>query len=102
MPRPVIDVTELEMPYWLDGMAMFDRYVSPWVDLVDHDRHQRTVDRVADLDPAVLLGCHTPVVRGANVAQAVANVRRVPGATVPPQPDQAVLETIQRALTAAV
>jgi len=102
MPHPVVDVAELDMASWLDGMAMFDRYVSPWVDLVDHDRYQRTVDRVAELEPSVVLGCHTPVVRGANVAHALANVRRVPGATVPPQPDQTVLEGIQASFTAVV
>lgn len=96
---PAINVTELETGFWLDGMAMFDKYVSPWLDLVDDDKFQRAVDRVAELAPSVLAGCHTPAITGANVDHAIANTRRVPSATVPPQPDQAVLETIQQALS---
>jgi hypothetical protein len=36
------------------------------------------------------------------VARAVANTRRLPGASVPPQPDQAVLDALQAELATAV
>ena len=80
---------------------MFDQYVSPWVTMVDEAKFQRTVDRVEALRPTVMAGCHTPAIRGAHVARAIANTRRTPTAVVPPQPDQAVLEEIQRSLLAA-
>ena len=70
--------------------------------LVDDAKFQATVDRVAALQPAVLVGCHTPVVRGADmVAAAIEQTRLAPTATFDPEPDQAVLETIQHALVEA-
>ena len=99
MDRPVRDVAELDDELWIDGMTMFDRYVSPWLELVDDGRFQATVDRVAALRPSTILGCHTPVIGAGHVARAIANTRVVPTAVVPPQPDQAVLAEIQRALS---
>jgi flavorubredoxin len=101
MLTPVPDVNELDETFWTDGMNMFDQYVSPWVTMVDEAKFQRTVDRVEALAPRVLAGCHTPVVGDAFVARALAATRRTPTATVPPQPDQAVLEQIQRTLLTA-
>jgi hypothetical protein len=82
-------------------MATFDNYVSPWLRLVDDAKFQATVDRVAALDPTVLVACHTPIVRGADfVARALEQTRLAPTAAFDPEPDQAVLEEIQRALGA--
>ncbi len=101
MPVPVRSAAELDEVAWIDGMAMFDHYVSPWLALVDDARFQTTVDRVAALAPTVLAGCHTPVIAGDRVGAAIAAARLLPGRTVPPQPDQAVLEEIQRLLAQA-
>jgi flavorubredoxin len=101
MPTPVTHATELEQTAWVNGMAMFDHYVSPWLSLVDEARFRATVDRVAALRPTVLAGCHTPVITGARVAAALEATRLLPGKTVPPQPDQAVLEQIQAMVLAA-
>ena len=101
MLTPVPDVTTLDEAFWTDGMNMFDQYVSPWVTMVAEAKFQRTVDRVEALAPRVLTGCHTPVVREAFVARALATTRRTPTAIVPPQPDQSVLEQIQQSLLAA-
>ena len=100
MTTPVTNVAELDPTFWAEGMATFDNYVAAWLPLVDDTRFQRTVDRVEQLAPAVLVGCHTPVIDGANVATALAATRRSPSASFPAQPDQAVLETIQQALAA--
>ncbi|MGZ4727081.1 MAG: MBL fold metallo-hydrolase [Acidimicrobiales bacterium] len=102
MDRPVREVSELDGEFWSAGMAMFDRYVSPWLELVDDRKFQATVDRVAALQPSTILGCHTPVIGAGHVARAIAATRVAPTAIVPPQPDQAVLEEIQRALSADV
>ena len=64
----------------------------------DDARFQATVDRIEALGPSVLVGCHTPVVDGRYVDQAIAATRRSPSAVVPPEPDQAVLDQIQLAL----
>ncbi len=102
MDRPVRDVADLDPEFWAAGMAMFDRYVSPWLELVDDARFQATVDRVAALQPTTIVGCHTPVIDAGHVARAIAATRVSPTATVPPQPDQAVLEEIQRVMSAGV
>jgi flavorubredoxin len=103
MPVPVTDVADLPAEVWLPGMATFDNYVSPWLRLVDDAKFQATVDRVAALDPKVLVACHTPIVRGADfVARALEQTRLAPTAAFDPEPDQAVLEESQRALGAEV
>ena len=101
MAVPVTDVADLEADAWISGMHMFHQYVSPWVTMVDDARFQATVDRVAALRPTAMAGCHTPVVREALVPSAIAATRATPGAVVPPQPDQAVLEQLQQSLTVA-
>jgi flavorubredoxin len=101
MLSPVRDVAELDDEFWRDGMATFDRYVSPWLELVDEAKFQRTIDRIERLSLSTIVGCHTPAIHGSRVLAALASTRRTLSATVPPQPDQTVLEEIQRALTAA-
>jgi flavorubredoxin len=101
MPAPVRHVADLDLDAagWTAGINTFDRYVSPWLELVDDRRFQATVDRIEALAPAVMAGCHTPAITGAaQVAAALAATRRSPVAEIQPQPDQAVLEQIQRAL----
>jgi hypothetical protein len=80
---------------------MFARYVSPWLELVDDTKLQRTVDRIAALQPKVIAGCHTPAVDGPRVAKVLAATREAPTADVPAQPDQATLDAINLALGAA-
>lgn len=98
MLEPVRDVTTLDDEFWVDGMAMFNTYVSPWLALVDQHRYAATVDRVAELGPTVMAGCHTPTIPTSHVARALDVARRTPTMTVPAQPDQAVLDEIQRTL----
>ncbi len=102
MLQPVTNVAELDEAFWTEGINTFDRYVSPWLTLVDDARFQATVDRVAALAPSVMVGCHTPAISGrAKVAAAIEATRRSPSATVAPEPDQAVLDEIQQALLVA-
>jgi flavorubredoxin len=98
MDRPVRDVEELDLVPWLEGIHVLANYISPWLAVVDEGRFQRTVDRIADLEPAVLAGCHTPAIGSGYVADAIAATRTAPTAIVPPQPDQSVLDVIQAVL----
>ena len=98
MTSPVRDVAELELVPWLEGIQVLARWISPWLELVDDRRFQRTVDRIEALAPKVLVGCHTPAVTEGYVADALAATRLAPTAQVPPQPDQSVLDTIQAVL----
>ncbi|HEY5874904.1 MAG TPA: MBL fold metallo-hydrolase [Ilumatobacteraceae bacterium] len=100
MPTPVSDVAEIDRTVWTEGMATFNQYISPWLMLADEARFQQTVDRIAALDPVAIAGCHTPVVRERHVADAISITRGTRGVSVPPQPDQAVLDQIQLTLGA--
>ncbi|HSP02325.1 MAG TPA: MBL fold metallo-hydrolase [Acidimicrobiales bacterium] len=101
MPVPVRDVADIDLEVWTAGMATFNQYISPWLLLADERRYQGTVDRIAALQPTAIAGCHTPVIVGDRVAGAIDITRRTPGETVPAQPDQAVLDQIQRTLVEA-
>lgn len=98
MVTPVRHVAELDPAAWRAGIHMFARYVSPWLTLTDEAKFQATVDRIDALQPQVIAGCHTPVVDGSFVADAIAATRAAPSAVVPPQPDQSVLDALQAAL----
>jgi flavorubredoxin len=98
MVAPVRHVAELEPEPWIEGIHTFARYVSPWLTLVDDAKFQRSVDRIEALQPQVIAACHSPVIDGAHVADAVAATRSAPSAVVPPQPDQSVLDTLQTLL----
>ena len=98
MAAPVRGVAELDAAEWVDGLHTFARYVSPWLTLVDDVRYQPTIDRIEALRPAVLAGCHTPVIDGPFVAEALAATRPAPWVDVPEQPDQSVLDAIVAAL----
>jgi len=95
MLTPIRDVAELDPVFWDEGMLMFNQYVSPWVTIADDRKYQATVDRVQALDASYIVGCHTPVIRRGQVDGALDAARRTGSATVPPQPDQTVLEQIQ-------
>jgi hypothetical protein len=98
MLTPARNVDELDADFWHEGINTFDRYVSEWLTLVDDAKFQATVDRIEELNPTAMVGCHTPVIGGAHVADALAATRRSPHVDVAPQPDQAVLEQIQAVL----
>jgi flavorubredoxin len=101
MPVPVRDVAEIDLAPWLEGIHTFAQYISPWLDLVDERKFQRTVDRIDSLSPKVLAGCHTPAIGSGYVADAIAATRTAPWAVVPPQPDQTVLDAIRAVLEPA-
>jgi len=101
MPGPMRTVADLDPEFWAEGMAMFDNYVSPWLKLVDESKYQATVDRVAALDPFMIVGCHTPAIPRSHVAKAIEIARQSPSAEFAPPPDQDVLEEILQGLTAS-
>src|SRR5690606_113771 len=93
------DVADLDDEEWEQGLATFGQYLGPWLHVVDDALYQRTVDRVEQLGASVIASCHSPVISGADrVARAIEVTRRTPTMTVDPQPGQAALEELQRAL----
>lgn len=100
MPVPVRDVAALEPAGWVEGIHTFSRYISPWLAVVDDSKFQRTVDRIEQLEPQLIVGCHTAAIGPSHVSTALAATRRSATATVPPQPDQTVLDAIHAVLAA--
>ncbi len=100
MLHPVRNVTELDREMWHGGMATFNRWVSPWIAIADDGKFQASVDRVEALGATIIAGCHTPVITGGSVDEAILATRRSPTAEVGPQPDQSVLDQIQLTLLA--
>ncbi len=98
MLTPTRHVEDLDAEFWIGGMTMFNKYVSPWLDLVDDEKFQLTVDRVEALGASYIAGCHTPIIGRDRVDEAIAITRNSVGAEVAPQPDQSVLDQIQLTL----
>jgi len=102
MLTPAPDISEFDDEFWFQGIATFHQYIAPWLLLADDRRYQATVDRIAALDATVFAGTHTPAVLGRErVRWALEATRRSPSTTVAPQPDQAVLDEINRVLGTA-
>jgi len=102
MDKVVRSVTELDSTYWNEGMPNFNRWVSPWLEMVDDAKFQKTVDRIEQLQASVIAACHTPVIPRSHIGAALDATRRSPHVTdVLPQPDQDVLDQIQLAMMSA-
>ena len=101
METVVRSVTDIDPEYWKQGMPTFNRWVSPWLELVDDAKFQKTVDRIEQLGASVIAGCHTPAIPRSHIAAALEATRQSPYATVLPQPDQDVLDQIQLVMMAA-
>ena len=82
------------------GQHTFDRYVSPWLELVDDAASRRTVDRVAGPRPDGDRRLpHAGDPRRDQVGRRHRRHPRLsPTAEIQPQPDQAVLDQIQLAI----
>ncbi len=98
MPTPVRRLTEVDREVWTEGMVTFNHYISPWLSLVDDVRYQRTVDRVAALRPSGIAACHAPFIDRELVDDVIRITRETPAAPFPPEPDQTLLDEIQRTL----
>jgi flavorubredoxin len=98
MVHPVCDAQDLDDEFWKSGMQTFARYLSPWIELVDAARFERSLQRVASLGASTITGCHTPTLFAGQVNRAIVATCDALTAVVPDQPDQAVLESIQQVM----
>ena len=102
LPDPGMSIADLDPEFWRFGLAMFAfGAVSPWMSMVDPAKFARTVDRIAGLDVKTIAACHTPVIEGPFIAQALDVVRSFPLTDPPPLPDQSILEQIVAATAVA-
>ena len=99
---PVPTVADLDRSFWAEGMAMFIHHaLSPWLGLVDPVRYAAEVDRVRAMGMTTITSAHSPLITAGSVADAFALLRALPGATVPPAPDQTALDAVLAAVTAS-
>lgn len=85
-PTDLVDyVDQMPAEMWAEGMARFHHYsLCPWISLVDEGRLRAEVERLAGLDMTVVVGAHSPVIRGADVPRAFELLAKLPSVT--PQP----------------
>ena len=62
--------------------------------MVDQAKFGKSVDAVQSLGIKTIAGCHTPVLEGSLITQALDTTRAFPSVVPPPLPDQSVLDQI--------
>lgn len=85
MPEGPVDWADEIAPItWAKGMASFHyNSICPWVSLVDQARLRAEVDKLAGLGIDIIVGAHTPPIRGPSVHRAFEQLAELPS-TVPP------------------
>lgn len=94
-------VDELDPEAWAAGFTTFQKWNSPWVDLVHGPRFHAEVERLRGLGLRTIATCHGPTMGPAMVDQAFELMHAVPAAQAMPQPGQPVLDEVVAALEAA-
>jgi glyoxylase-like metal-dependent hydrolase (beta-lactamase superfamily II) len=64
LPHPAELLDDAKESDFLEGFAVFNRAIAPWVSLVDPDRFGASVQLLRDLSPQRLLSSHAPVATG--------------------------------------
>ena len=101
MLEVVENVGDLDSGFWDEGFSMFNRGNSPWSVLVDPVKFGAQVARIERLGATVIANAHSPVIDGANVAEAFAKMRQIPYGEEPVLPGQADLDQILAAIAEA-
>lgn len=80
MPDEPVDwANQIPERLWADGMATFHHVsLCPWVSLVDQSMFRAEVGKLASLGIDVILGAHTPAIRGERVACALRELANLP------------------------
>jgi flavorubredoxin len=81
MPGEPVDwVDQIPEHLWADGFAKFHHVsLCPWVALADRALFKTEVDKLASLGIDVILGAHTPAIRGDSVPRAFGHLANLPG-----------------------
>lgn len=93
-------VDEIDSADWAHGFTTFQKWNSPWVDMVDGPRFHAEVERLRAVGVQTIATCHGPTIGSGMVDRAFELLHSVPAAQVPPQPGQPVLDEIVAALEA--
>ena len=99
MLTPTTNVETLDPQFWKEGFALFHKFVSPWVEIVDDRAFQRTVSEIEVLGIRGIAGCHTPFIGRSHVAKAFEHMRTFRSVETPGEPGQELLDEIIAATT---
>ena len=84
-----------------ETFSLFNSLISPWHEWLDTEKYGRHVDSVAALRPEVVASAHGPVLTGTQIEDAFDRVRALAGTPRLMGPDQATLDELVAAATAA-
>jgi flavorubredoxin len=97
----VDDVAEMPDEMLAETCMAFSSMLSPWHEVVDPAKFDRSVDRVAALAPSVIVGAHGPQLTGASIDLAIERMRTLPSMAPAALPGQDVLDQLLMALQPA-
>lgn len=86
------DAEQVAAPALREGMRLWASVDAPWLQVIDEDKFQASVDALADLKPARLLSSHLPPASGRMLEPLVSNLKDAPAQPAFVGPDQAQLE----------
>ena len=99
VPHAVEDVADLDPAFWDEQFLALNRMNSPWSTIADPTLFGEQVARVEALGVRTIASAHSPLITGANVADAQAKMRRVAGGPATPLPTQVDLDALIAAAT---
>jgi flavorubredoxin len=100
-PGATYDVEDIPADLYDGSFAALNSWNTPWLEWVDRDRYAAHVATTATLDLDVVVSAHGPVLRGHHVADAFARTLALAAAPPVPQPGQAMLDDLLRAVLGA-
>jgi flavorubredoxin len=77
--EPVDRLSDIPGDVWREGMARFHQAsLCPWLTLADDARFGAEVEKLAAVQPRVIVGAHCPVIDGAWVEDALSHLAQLP------------------------
>jgi flavorubredoxin len=100
-PGAVYDADDVPTELYDGSFAALNSWNTPWLEWVDRERYARHVDTTASLDLDVVVSAHGPALRGNRIADAFRRTLELAAAPPVPQPGQAMLDDLLRAVLGA-
>ncbi len=77
-PHRMLEADDLSDGEFRDGQLLGARLIAPWHRYLDQSKWDTCVDAVRRLGATTMAGCHSPVLRGRRVDEAVDLIRQLP------------------------
>jgi flavorubredoxin len=95
LPGHLTDTADAPPDLWRESFMFSNSVGAPWHTLVDPDKFDRHVDRVASLGMTTVASAHATTLRGAQLDEAFRLIREVARMDPAPLPGQAELDAIR-------